>query len=129
MKNPNIAPGQVWWCDGAALEFEKHFKMRPVLVVEAQAENWIVMPLSSKRRFGQEPLVTHGKTGERRSYMTAAQSVVPARALKSYSGDWQGFPVWRNSSSEVAPRMSLWKRLSLWLSRRVGQSGTSGTIR
>jgi hypothetical protein len=91
---PSTAPGQVWWCDGASLAFEAYFKRRPVLVVApGDSGGWQVIPLSSKRRFGQETPVTHGGGV---SYMTGVLVAVPARSLVKPLGAWEGFAAWRD---------------------------------
>ena len=98
---PAIAPGQVWWCDGAALGFEAYFKRRPVLVLTVgDDDTLLVAPLSSKRRFGQEHEVTHDRGV---SYLTGTVATVPTVALDAYLGDWPGFPAWRESQ-QPAPR-------------------------
>ena len=111
---PEVAAGQVWWCEGGAMGFEARFKTRPALVIVAQeGGDWLVMPLSSKRRFGQEPIVTHGG---KVSYMTGGRAVVPASALISFSGNWEGFPAWRDEATLASPS-SWWD----WLLRLFGR--------
>ncbi len=113
-------PGQVWWCDGAALSFEAHFKRRPVLVLAILEENdalfLLVAPLSSKRRHGQEQAVTHvGGV----SYLTGAAVPVPTAALLTPLGAWDGFAHWRaeqEQAAEAAARARNWlARLRTWL--------------
>jgi hypothetical protein len=97
-----VAPGQVWWCDGAALAFEAYFKRRPVLVVApGDSAGWQVIPLSSKRRFGQETAVTHAGGV---SYMTGALVTVPTRNLVKPLGTWDGFTTWRDGPPAPPPR-------------------------
>jgi hypothetical protein len=105
---PLPAPGQVWWCEGSSLQFEAHFKTRPVLLVDEAEGNelWLVMPLSSRRRFGQELRVIHGN---KTSYMTGKQAIVTTMALVSYSGDWADFDDWRNPPPPST--FSLWQWL------------------
>jgi hypothetical protein len=112
---PTVAPGQVWWCDGAALAFEAYFKRRPVLVVTpGDAGGWQVIPLSSKRRFGQETAVTHAGGI---SYMTGALVTVPARSLVKPFGAWDGFTVWRDGPATPERGPGLLARLRAFLGR------------
>lgn len=120
-------PGQVWWCDGVALGWEAHFKRRPVLLlarvnkesassVGDDAARFLVLPLSSRRRFGQERAVTH-EGGV--SYFSDRPAAVSAAALLSPLGTWDGFAAWRaeqERASEAAGRAKGWlARLKTWL--------------
>ena len=117
---PDVAPGQVWWCDGVALGFEAHFKRRPVLVLQVFDENrLLVAPLSSRRRYGQEHAVTHAGGV---SFLTGRAAEVPGDALLSPLGAWDGFDAWeaeRRRAAESAARLSHWlARLRRWFSPR-----------
>jgi hypothetical protein len=110
-----IAPGQVWWCDGAALAFEAYFKRRPVLVVApGDVGGWNVIPLSSQRRFGQETPVTHAGGV---SFMTGALVLVPPRSLVKPLGIWEGFPAWRDGPAPPKRGPGLLARLLRLLGR------------
>ena len=115
----DIAPGQVWWCDGVALGFEAHFKRRPVLVLQVRDEDrLLVAPLSSRRRYGQEQAVTH-EGGI--SFLTGRAAEVPLGALLTSLGAWDGFPAWeaeQQRAAESAARLGGWlARLRRWFSR------------
>lgn len=105
-----IEPGQVWWCDGVALEFEPHFKRRPVLLL-AVGERLLVAPLSSKRVQGQEQAVTH-RGGV--SYLTGKAVEISADALLSPLGAWDGFADWRAAQEDAAHRA---ERFVRWIAR------------
>jgi len=109
----DVAPGQVWWCDGAALSFEAHFKRRPVLVLAILEENdmLLVAPLSSRRRYGQEQAVTHAKGV---SYLTGGAVPVPPAALLTPLGAWDGFADWRDEQARAAEASD---RARNWLAR------------
>ena len=117
MPSPEIAPGQVWWCDGAALSFEAHFKRRPVLILDIQGGLLRVAPLSSKRRHGQEQQVTH--TGGV-SYLTGQIAEVPAVALLTPLSAWDGFARWRAEQEQAAAATARWQH---WLRRLRGWLG------
>ncbi len=104
---PELAPGQVWWCDGSALAFEAHFKRRPVLVLgvrdpgpDGATPEVVVAPLSSARRFGQEQAVTHAGGV---SYLTGHMVTVPSDALRKPLGTWDGFAAWSEEQNRPAP--------------------------
>src|SRR5438128_364296 len=117
MNERQVAPGQVWWCDGVALSFEPYFKRRPVLIVAVEEDGTlVVMPLSSRRRFGQETAVLHaGGT----SYMTGGWTRVAAANLAKPLGIWPDFAAWEAEQRAAAAlqesasrgRISLWQRL------------------
>lgn len=119
-----VVPGQVWWCDGAALGFEPRFKRRPVLVLAVAASEegpadvaappLIVAPLSSRRRHGQETAVEH-RAG--RSFLTGEVREVPAAALRSSLGAWPGFDAWRADQRRAAGAAERTRR---WLARLRG---------
>ena len=111
-KNHQPSPGQAWWFDGAALGLEAHFKRRPVLVLDIRPDDTLlVAPLSSKRRHGQEQAVTHAGGV---SFLTGQAIEVPAAALLSPLGSWEGFPVWRETQQQAAATAS---RITAWLTR------------
>ena len=103
-----VEPGQVWWCDGAALSFEAYFKRRPVLVLglrDGEGESGgsgpvgiVVAPLSSRRRFGQEQAVTHAGGV---SFLTGHIAVVARESLLKPLGSWDGFGAW--AAEQKAP--------------------------
>jgi hypothetical protein len=103
-----VEPGQVWWCDGAALSFEAHFKRRPVLVLGvrdgegasggSEPPEVVVAPLSSRRRFGQEQAVTHAGGV---SFLTGHIAVVARESLLKPLGAWDGFGAW--AAEQKAP--------------------------
>jgi hypothetical protein len=90
-------PGQVWWCDGIALAFDPYYKRRPVLIVGVEGDTAHIIPLSSKRRYGQETAVTHGRGV---SYMAGPVRPVPATALLKSLGSWDGFAEWQNGAPD-----------------------------
>jgi hypothetical protein len=107
-----IAPGQVWWCDGVALGFEARFKRRPVLVLEVRAGGvLLVAPLSTKRVHGQERMVTHAGGA---SFLTGSASEVSANVLLSPLGAWEGFAAWRAEQAQAARAA---ERVRSWLAR------------
>jgi mRNA-degrading endonuclease toxin of MazEF toxin-antitoxin module len=115
--------GSVWWCDGSALSFEAYFKRRPVLVVSQDSGNRVhVMPLSSKRRFGQEQMVTHDGGI---SFMTGAMTAVSVAALQKSLGVWAGFENWQREQERIVEALEAerrrreqwkqrWARLLFW---------------
>jgi hypothetical protein len=116
MNERPVAPGQVWWCDGVALSFEPYFKRRPVLIVAVEEDGTlVVMPLSSRRHYGQETAVLHaGGT----SYMTGAWTRVTAANLAKPLGEWADFAAWEAEQRVAAlqqaasgGRISFWQRL------------------
>jgi hypothetical protein len=122
-----VAPGQVWWCEGVALSFDPYYKRRPVLVVAVEEDgSLVVMPLSSRRWYGQEIAVLHaGGT----SYMTGAWTRLPAESLVKPLGDWEGFAAWeaerRTGAGERTDdqrEQSFWRKLcrGLWPRKNSG---------
>ena len=112
-----VLPGPVWWCDGVSLGFEAHFKRRPVLVLAINENgSLLVAPLSSRRYQGQEQAVTH-EGGI--SYLTGRATDIPAEALLSPLGSWEGFEPWRaaqQQAADAAGRVNYWlARLRRWL--------------
>lgn len=103
-------PGDVWWCDGIALEFEWRFKRRPVVVVEATGDQIVVLPLSHRRHLGQEPEVRHPGGV---SYLAGGPRTVPADALRVRIGCWEGYAAWRVEAEAIAEAASkpLWDQL------------------
>lgn len=118
MNGPDVAPGQVWWCDGVALSFEPCFKRRPVLVLTVSASAagpealLAVAPLSSHRRCGQEQAVTHAGGV---SYLTGSICEVPLSALYRPLGVWEGFADWQ--AAQMRPALSAWEALQSILVR------------
>lgn len=108
----DVAPGQVWWCDGVSLGFEAHFKRRPVLVLAVRdSGTLLVAPLSSKRSVGQEQAVTHAGGV---SFLTGRAAEVPAEALLSPLGAWEGFDAWRAARTEATEKA---RRAAAWIER------------
>ncbi len=112
MQDGSLGPGQVWWCDGVALGFEAHFKRRPVLVLAVNDDgSLLVAPLSSRRFQGQEQAVTHAGGV---SFLTGRAVEVPAAALLSPLGTWEGFATWRAAQQQAADTAG---RVTAWLAR------------
>lgn len=110
-----ILPGHVWWCDGISLAFDPYYKRRPVLIVGIEEDTLHVIPLSSKRRYGQETAVTHNRGV---SYMTGAIHQVPTAALQKSLGSWVGFSAWYESQQGNAElEISLWQQFTECLQR------------
>lgn len=108
------APGDVWWCDGAALAFEWRFKRRPVVVVEVDGAAARVLPLSHRRHLGQEPEVRHPGGV---SYLAGGVREVPVDALRERIGPWDGYDAWRREAEALARAVAtpLRVRLRRWL--------------
>jgi hypothetical protein len=104
-----LKPGQVWWCDGVALSFDPYYKRRPVLIAAAEEDGTlVVIPLSSRRHFGQETVVTH--TGGI-SYMTGTWTRVEPGSLVKSLGEWPGFAEWETEQRQAAaPTPVSWPR-------------------
>lgn len=105
----DIVPGQVWWCDGIALQFDPYSKRRPVLILQVTDDGADVIPLSSRRRYGQETAVHH-QGGI--SYMTGSIHPVPRTALQKPLGFWSEYPTWleqQRTLSDIPP--TLWEDL------------------
>ena len=95
-----------------ALGFEAHFKRRPVLVLAVNENGTLlVAPLSSRRYQGQEQTVTH-EGGI--SYLTGRATEIPAGALLSPLGNWEGFDSWRAAQQQAADAAG---RVNDWLAR------------
>lgn len=117
--SPDPIPGTVWWCDGVSLAFDPYYKRRPVLVVAEEEDNLLaVIPLSSKRRYGQETEVTHDKGS---SYMTGTVLRVEKSALAKSLGIWEGFSAWYTDQQAGTEDSSLgfFQRFFLWLLRLI----------
>ena len=71
----------------------------------------LVAPLSSKRLCGQEQAVTHNGGV---SFLTGRALEVPATALLSPLGAWDGFDAWREAQQNAAVTA---ERVTAWLSR------------
>jgi hypothetical protein len=87
-----LEPGQVWWCDGVALSFDPYYKRRPILIVAVEEDGTlVVIPLSSRRHFGQETAVVHARGT---SYMTGVWIRVGPDSLVKPLGEWPDFAGW-----------------------------------
>lgn len=99
-------PGEVWWCDGAALAFEARFKRRPVLVVAVGDDRVVVLPLSHRRHHGQEPEVRHAGGV---SYLTGGAREVGTTALLQSLGRWDGFDDWERDRARAQADAERWR--------------------
>lgn len=91
-------PGDVWWCDGAAIGMNDGAKTRPVLVVRTEAGEFVaVVPLTSRKPADAAAPVRVAHRGGL-SWFAGPERSVRRIALLSSLGRWPGFDLWRRGA-------------------------------